>query len=535
MPGTLFAPGQGPRGWQRLPRPPRQGDLDFTVNEGASVTSLPCVLPATMRTGKVLLADVTTAGSVPSLPTTGGWQWHVAPFGDAIPKVQKALGWTVDPNAGLTFTQLAAGRMTVILVVLDFVDTVNPFDVLPQTATAAGAPLTIPQITTGNDGCLLLSGAGVDSASVAALAGPFAEIGQATGTGKRGAVGKQRQATRGPTGSQVWTSPGSSGLTMSGYLTALKPAGSGGVPGGSGTPPARFAPGQGPRAWQRLPRPRQGDTVAAGGQVFTASLGGTIGPSGTLANQTSKPLAGTTSPAGALTRLTGKAVAGTLSPTGALSLVKVVLLALGGSLSPTGALTKLVSKPLAGSTSPTGALTRQDRKALTGATSPTGGLAKLVRKPLAGTISPSGALTLARVVLLTLGGTIGPAGTLARQVAKQLTGATSPAGALTRRTGKALGGSTAPAGSLAKRIGKPLQGLITAAGLLQAVFIPGGTARDLLITISTPIRRWLLDPPAQRWRLSSPLDRWLASSPIVRWRLSSMIGRWRNDPPQKGE
>lgn len=201
---------------------------DYTLNEAASVTSLACTLPTAMATGKILLADVTTDGSTPTLPGTGGWQWHAGPFQDGASVVQKGLAWTTDPAAGLTFGKGgAAGRFTVILWVRGGVNT-TPFDVTAVTATAAATPLTIPQITTVTDGAQLVSAAGANSAT-SALTAPasMTQIAQSTNSvGKRGAAADEAQTTQGATGTRTWTLAAGA-LRMAGYLTALRPAAGG--------------------------------------------------------------------------------------------------------------------------------------------------------------------------------------------------------------------------------------------------------------------------------------------------------------------
>lgn len=274
----------------------------------------------------------------------------------------------------------------------------------------------------------------------------------------------------------------------------------------------------------------------AGGTTFTASLAGSVTPSGALTKQANKALAGSATPSGAIAKQAQKPLAGTSTSTGALA--KLASKPFAGSSTPAGAITRLAGKGVAGSVAASGAIANAAAKALAGSATAGGAIAKLVSKPLAGSVTPSGALALIKVVLMTLSGsvtasgalaksvgksvagsvtpvgslvkscakalagTVTAAGALAKQAQKALSGSSTPAGALTRLVGKGLSGAVTPAGTLAKAVSKALSGSVTASGVLSLV---GGVAAAVthvmahLLGLDEPtLRRGGLNEPTLR-------------------------------------
>ncbi len=150
---------------------------------------------------------------------------------------------------------------------------------------------------------------------------------------------------------------------------------------------------------------------------------------------------------------------------------------LAGTLTPSGNLAKAVSKPLSGALTAAGNLAKTVGKQLAGTLTPVGALERLTSKALSGTLTTAG--TLASVVqklyTIALTGTLTPAGALAKTVGKQLAGTLTPAGALERLTSKALSGTLTTAGALRKTVGKLLSGTVAFAGTLVTAFSSGGT------------------------------------------------------------
>jgi len=304
----------------------------------------------------------------------------------------------------------------------------------------------------------------------------------ATGFGSRRVVATMA-CTAGPSSAAPVLTATSASAAQSGVGAVLRIREVGG-PTNVGTPPTRFAPGQGPRLFQRFPVQPQGFVLPAGGQTFLQTLDGSLTPVGALAKQTSKTLAGATTPAGVLTKQVAKPLAGIATPTGALAnqdqkplgggitqagaltTTKVVLRAFAGTISPAGTLAKLIGKPFAGATTPAGVVAKQEQKPFAGTITPAGSLAKQAHKAFAGSLTPTGTLATTRVILRSFAGAISPAGTLTRQAGKALGGATTPAAILTRQIAKMLAGLLAPAGTPAKRPAKPLAGSTTLSGSL---------------------------------------------------------------------
>jgi hypothetical protein len=241
-------------------------------------------------------------------------------------------------------------------------------------------------------------------------------------------------------------------------------------PGAVGTPLAF--------QWQQL------HGVDPSGGLFTASLSGSVTPTGAIAKQANKalagsstatgtpakqaqkPLAGSSTSSGALAKQAQKAFAGSVTPSGVLTAIKVVLRSFAGSVTATGALVKQVAKALAGSTSPSGSLAKQDAKAFAGSATPAGALAKQAQKALAGSSTATGALTTVRVILRSYAGTVTAAGALVRQAQKALSGSSTASGTITRQTAKGLAGTVTASGALAKLVRKAYAGTLTAVGTL---------------------------------------------------------------------
>lgn len=97
-----------------------------------------------------------------------------------------------------------------------------------------------------------------------------------------------------------------------------------------------------------------------------------------------------------------------------------------------------------GSLTPAGALVRQPRKELAGSVSPAGSTLKQIARLLAGALTPSGAVsneTSGGTTPLSVSGALVPSGALLRQVNKSIAGALTPTGSMLRQAGKRLAGA----------------------------------------------------------------------------------------------
>ena len=170
----------------------------------------------------------------------------------------------------------------------------------------------------------------------------------------------------------------------------------------------------------------------SGGTPYTVSLGGTIGPTGTVAKAISKSLGGTIGPSGAL----GKAVSRSLA----------------GAIAPAGTLAKQTNKLLGGAITPAGTLAKQFARRFSGGLTPQGSLGKAIAKQLSGAITPAGTLATAKPGGISLGGTITPQGTIRKAISRQLGGTIGPTGLIGKAISKLLGGSVGSVGTLATQL-----------------------------------------------------------------------------------
>lgn len=242
-------------------------NVDWTLNESASTTSLTCTLPSAMASGKVLVAHVIGSTSSLGLPGTGSWQWAAGTPLGTNNEVLTGLAFTTDPAAGLTFTQATAGRMTVILTVYSGENAVTVMDVTPTTGNVTTQSMTLTGITTVTDGDMLISGCGINASTITTITQPtsWSLVARNTsGTGKGGAYADFSQTSQGATGNQVWTNDASAGLRQAGYLAAVRAATAGSLPAATsvvpqqppptGVAPVVVTPAIGPPQVVRLPQ-----------------------------------------------------------------------------------------------------------------------------------------------------------------------------------------------------------------------------------------------------------------------------------------
>lgn len=204
---------------------------------------------------------------------------------------------------------------------------------------------------------------------------------------------------------------------------------------------------------------------AGGNTAYTASLSGSLTPSGAVAKAVAQPRTGTLTNAGSLTRASAKTRTGSLTTSGAVT--KASAKPLAGTATTGGALTKATSQSRTGSVTLSGLLTRAAAKGLTGTLSLTGSVTKAITKALAGSVTPSGSFV---------------AGSL---FTKALTGAVTLTGAgVVKATAKTVTGTITASGSVLRAIAKALTGLLSLTGVFSksggsspADLPPGGVIR----------------------------------------------------------
>lgn len=205
---------------------------------------------------------------------------------------------------------------------------------------------------------------------------------------------------------------------------------------------------------------------AGGNTAYTASLSGSLTPSGVIAKAVAQPRTGTLTNTGSLTRASAQTRTGSLTTSGAVT--KAGAKPLTGTATTGGAVTRATSQTRTGSVTLSGLLTRATAKGLTGTLSLTGSLTKAIAKALAGSVTPSGAFV---------------AGSL---FTKALTGAVTLTGAgVVKATAKTVTGTVTASGSVLRAIAKALTGLLSLTGLFSksggsgdlADLPPGGVIR----------------------------------------------------------
>ncbi len=143
---------------------------------------------------------------------------------------------------------------------------------------------------------------------------------------------------------------------------------------------------------------------APSGTLFTATLTGSMTPSGALAKVGRLTRSGSVSSAGALGKAGRLTRTGASTPTG--SLIRRSSVVRSGSVPSAGSLRQIGQKLFSGAATPSGSLGRNVSHRLVGSLTPTGTLTKLVDReaPFAGTVAPSSALV--KEVRKIIGGSI---------------------------------------------------------------------------------------------------------------------------------
>jgi len=119
---------------------------------------------------------------------------------------------------------------------------------------------------------------------------------------------------------------------------------------------------------------------------------------------------------------------------------------------------------VSGSITPAGALVKQDSKTLSGAVTPAGTATKQANKGASGSVAPSGSVV--RSFASALAGALTPSGALAKVFSSTMSGSITPSGTLDalRTALLSLAGSMGLSGALARRASKGLSGSVTPAG-----------------------------------------------------------------------
>lgn len=227
---------------------------------------------------------------------------------------------------------------------------------------------------------------------------------------------------------------------------------------------------------------------------------GFITPTGTVTRQTVRLLTGGVTPTGSVVRQMARRLVGAIVPAGALAALKLLTRLLTGSVTPSGSLTKTTNRPITGSMTPGGALTRQTARKLTGSVTPSSTLAtvKASLVSLAGSITPAGSLR--RLMQRPLSGSITPAGAASRQMSRAIGGAVTPSGSLARQTQRVLTGAVSASGMLRRQVQRLVAGIIGLSGIVTHSGTGSGTPPHL------PADRRTEDPAGGQTRFSSDED-----------------------------
>lgn len=194
-----------------------------------------------------------------------------------------------------------------------------------------------------------------------------------------------------------------------------------------------------------------------GNTDYTASLSGSVTPSGAIAKAVAQPRTGTLTHTGSLTRASAQSRTGSLTTSGAVT--KASAKPLAGTATTGGSLTRATSQSRTGSVTLTGLLTRATTKGLTGSLALAGSLTKAIARALAGSVTLSGAFV---------------AGSL---FTKALTGAVTLTGAaVVKATAKTVTGTVTASGSVLRAIAKAFTGLLTLTGVFSKSGGSGGLA-----------------------------------------------------------
>jgi hypothetical protein len=199
-----------------------------TPTENASTQSISPALPADIEAGDCAVVWAVVPGtSTGQLTPPSGWTELFAPFTVADNNIVGAWYRFDPPGAPTITTSASASRATGIVDAYGGVNPTVPLDVTPSTAVTSpyGTSITPAALTTVTDGCMLISGAILDSSSAAFTATPsgMTVVADATGgsVGRGSAYARQAQASAGGTGTTTWTA--GSSLGMGGFLAALRP------------------------------------------------------------------------------------------------------------------------------------------------------------------------------------------------------------------------------------------------------------------------------------------------------------------------
>lgn len=232
--------------------------------------------------------------------------------------------------------------------------------------------------------------------------------------------------------------------------------------------------------------------IPASVQQFSQSVSGALAPSASLFKLTSRAFSGGMVSGGALAKRAQKPLSGALSSTGVLSAVKTALLSLVGVLASSGGLARQARKPMTGSMSSTGSLARRTQRATVGAMATAGALTKRVQRALTGAVASSATLAAVKTALISLAGSLTPAGTLRRSAQKPLTGSMSSSGVLGRAASKVLVGSVVSAGSLGKQLRRALSGVLSTVGALVGIKLGETSNAAQRIVLVRPLERTAL-------------------------------------------
>jgi PKD repeat protein len=201
-----------------------------TASSATAVTDVTVPRPVGVRSGDVLVAQV-TSDAAPDLTTVpSGWTsvllkpLTIAGNARVFVYSHAVADASVEPTS-YTWGLSAAEKWGAGITAFSGVDTASPFDSAASTAidaTYTASSLTVPGVTTVTAGAALIGGVGLDNKSVAVTqpAG-WTEVWESTG-GQVAELARSAANTVGPTRDVTWTLSGTA--AGAGWIRALRPA-----------------------------------------------------------------------------------------------------------------------------------------------------------------------------------------------------------------------------------------------------------------------------------------------------------------------
>lgn len=223
------------------------------------------------------------------------------------------------------------------------------------------------------------------------------------------------------------------------------------------------------------------------GTTFEESFAGTMASAGALDLVALKNFAGTLPSAGSLIKQANLNPSATLAPDGTVT--EVNSKSFGGTLGLAGSLAaaKVIVVTLAGTLATAGALQKQANLNPAGTMDSSGGTGQQVNKALDGTLPTAGAAAFVKVIVASYGGTLPTAGTLAliKSLARTYGGTLGLAGTLQKQANLNPAGTLDSAGDVSQQPNLNLAGTLGTAGTFTALVVVTVSVGGTLPTAGT--------------------------------------------------